>query len=349
MKAGAIIPVRRTRLIAAFVAALMFATNVAPAGEIGHYAPGVASIRDYTVPDAGFYGALSNYWYSTSRLNDQNGNKISAITINPGPGPGVTLSVDADIDAYSLSPQFTWVSDWRVFGARYAAYIAPSFANSSVAASLASAGGRGISRDLASSFGVADLFVQPFWLGWSLPHWEIALGYGFYAPTGRYSTESVTLPGRGRTTVEASDNLGLGFWEYQIQGAVTWYPWADQRMAVLAALTYGIPRDKQGFDLTPGQNLSLNWGISHYLPLSKDQTLLLELGVTGYDSWQLTNDTGSDATNPNVQDEVHAVGLQLGLTFVPQTLTLNLLVLYEFVAKDRFQGTSLGLNLAKKF
>jgi len=28
----------------------------------------------------------------------------------------------------------------------------------------------------------------------------------------------------------------------------------------------------------PGQHLTLNWGISEYLPLSKDQTLLLEIG-----------------------------------------------------------------------
>jgi hypothetical protein len=153
----------------------------------------------------------------------------------------------------------------------------------------------------------------------------------------------------GQITAEATDNIGLGFWEHQIQGAVSWYPWTDKRMAVSAALTYGIPRDKEDFDLTPGQDLTLNWGISQYLPLRKDQTLLLEVGAMGYDSWQLTNDTGSDASNPGVHDDVHAVGLQLGLTFVPQVSTLNFLGLYEFAAENRFQGASISVNVAKEF
>jgi len=79
----------------------------------------------------------------------------------------------------------------------------------------------------------------------------------------------------------AVDNIGLGFWEQQIQGAVSWYPWADKRMAVSGALTYGIPQKKEDFDLTPGQNLTFNWGISQYLPLNKTQTLLLEVGPAG--------------------------------------------------------------------
>jgi hypothetical protein len=40
---------------------------------------------------------------------------------------------------------------------------------------------------------------------------------------------------------------------------------------VLAALIHEIHSDKEDFDLTPGQNLTLNWGISQFLPLSKDQ------------------------------------------------------------------------------
>ena len=80
-------------------------------------------------------------------------------------------------------------------------------------------------------------------------------------------------------TAEAADNIGLGFWTHQLQGAVTWYPWAHKATAVLAALTYEIHGDKEDFDLTPGQNLTWNWGISQFLPLQKDQKLLLEVGA----------------------------------------------------------------------
>ena len=85
------------------------------------------------------------------------------------------------------------------------------------------------------------------------------------------------------------------------------------------------------------------------MPLNKAQTLLLEIGPAGYDSWQITDDTGSAARNPGVHDEVHAVGGQLGLTYVPWLLSVNFHGFYEFSAQDRFQGASFGLNIAKKF
>jgi hypothetical protein len=338
---------RTNSLVAAAVAgALALAANVAPAGEIGHFAPGVANIRDYTVPDPGFYGVVYNYYYTSDRLNDNNGNKVNSVTV--GPAPATKLGVDVSVDVYAVSPTFIWVSDWKVLGAKYSAYIAPSFSSSSIGASLATATGRGINSD-TSTFGVGDLFVMPLWLGWSLTNWDFALGYGFYAPVGRYNTETVTLPVVGPFKTESADNIGLGFWEQQLQGAVSWYPWADRMTAVSAVLTYGIPQKKEGFDFTAGQNLTLNWGISKYLPLNKAQTLQLEVGPAGYDSWQITDDTGSAAKNPGVHDQVHSVGGQLGLTYAPWLLSVNFHAFYEFASEDRFQGQSFGLNITKMF
>jgi hypothetical protein len=268
------------------------------------------------MPAPGLYGVLYNYFYLSDRLNDGDGNEINSVTINPRRGPGVTLGVDVDLDIYVLAPTLLWVSPWKIVGAKYGAFITPTFANASVGASLATTTGRGIDAETAH-FDVGDLFVQPFWLGWTLTHWDFAFGYGFYAPLGKYDTDTVTLPRGATVTAESSDNIGLGFWTHQVQGAATWYPWAHKGTAVVAALTYEIHGDKEDFDLTPGQNLTLNWGISQFLPLQKDQKLLLEVGLTGYSSWQITDDSGSDASNPNVHDQVHAVGGQLGLTYVP--------------------------------
>jgi len=327
---------------------LTFGLAAAQAGEIGHFAPGVLNIRDFAMPEPGFYGVLYNYGYTTDRLNDSGGNKVDSVTIRPGPGPGVTLGLDVDVDVYAIAPTFIWVSPYKILGAKYGAYISPSFGNTSVGASLASQTRSG--RDAETSqFGVGDLFVQPLWLGWAQKHFDFALGYGFYAPIGKYDTETVTLPVVGPLTVEAADNIGYGFWTHQIQGAVSWYPWADRRMAVASALTYEIHGEKEDFDLTPGQNLTLNWGISQYLPLTKDQKLLLEVGPAGYSSWQITDDSGSAAASSPVKDQVHSVGGQVGLTYVPWNAALNFHYFYEFAAEDRFQGQSIGLNFAIKF
>lgn len=318
------------------------------AGEISHFNGGIENIRDYLVPEPGVYGVVYNYFYTTDRLNDNNGNKVNSVTVNPGPGPGLTLGVDVNVDMYALVPAVIWVTPWKILCAKYGAYIAPSFANTSLGASLDTARGRGGSVD-SSSFGVGDLYVQPVWLGWTLDHWDWALAYGFYAPIGKYDTKTVTFPGGGAVKLESPDNIGLGFWTQQFQGAMAWYPWTNKATAVTAVLTYEYNMKKKDFEIRPGQYATLNWGISQYLPLSKSKNLLLEVGPAGYDSWQITEDSGGDARNPSNRLQVHGVGGQVGLTYVPWDLEFNCHGFYEYAAENRFQGASFGVNLIKKF
>jgi hypothetical protein len=83
---------------------LALSTSTTHGGEIGHYAPGLPNIRDFVMPAPGFYGVLYNYFYTSDRLNDGDGNEINSVTINPRRGPGVTLGVDVDVDIYVLAP-----------------------------------------------------------------------------------------------------------------------------------------------------------------------------------------------------------------------------------------------------
>lgn len=339
----------RSGRIAVTLVAMSFATVTARAAEIGHFVGGLPSIRDFVVPEPGFYALMYNYGYSTERVNDVHGSEIDSVTIDPrGPLGPVTVDIDIDIDMYALAPALIWVSDWKILGAKYGAYILPTFANVSVGAALSTVTGSG--RDVSSEgFDVGDMFVQPIWLGWTLKHFDFALGYGFYAPVGHYQTETVTLPVIGSLKVEDANNVGLGFWTNQLQGAATWYPFENKATAFAGALTYEIHEKKQQYDITAGQDLTLNWGISQYLPLMKSQALLLEIGPAGYSTWQVSDDRGSDARNPGARDAVHAIGGQLGLTYVPWGLVGNLHAFGEVDADDRFQGVAYGLNLAKKF
>jgi hypothetical protein len=91
------------------------------------------------------------------------------------------------------------------------------------------------------------------------------------------------------------------------------------------------------------------WGVSQHFPLETEQTLLMEVGLAGYDSWLTTDDKGAAAKNPGVHNQVHAVGGQLGLNCAPWLAALTFRGFYEFAAKDRFQGHSFGLSIAKSF
>ncbi len=321
----------------------------AHAAEIGHYNGGFLNIRDYFVPaEPGVYAALYNFYYTTDRLNDRHGDEIDDVNVNPGPGPGVPVSLDVDVDMYVLSPAVIWTPDVRVLGARYGFLVAPTFANASVQAALAV--GSRIGRDADNaSFDVGDMLVQPIWLDWKFDHFDIAAAYSFYAAVGKYDTNLRSLPVLGTTVrVEDADNIGYGFWTHQLQGAVAWYPFDHPGTAVTTALTYENHRDKEDFDLKPGEHLTLNWGISQYVPLTGDQHLLLEIGPAGWSGWQISADSGSDASNNN-RDRVHAAGGQLGVTYVPWFLAVNFHGFYEYSTRDRFQGTVLGLSIAKKF
>jgi len=332
----------------AFVVLAVLTATGARASEIGHYAGGFLNIRDFFVPEPGIYAGVYNYFYTTDRLNDANGNKVSSITIKPGSGQGQTLGVDVNVDMYVLAPTLIYVTDIEPLGIKYGALLSVNFANASLEGALSTVTGEG-GEASASSFNVGDTFVQPVWLGKTLDHWDFALAYGFYAPTGKYNTETVTLPDGTPVKAESPDNIGFGFWTHQFQGAGAWYPWADKRLAVTVALTYEINGKKDDFQLTPGENLTLNWGISQFLPLRKDNALLLEVGPAGYDTWQVTDDSGSAAVNPGVHDEVHAAGGQLGLVYLPWHTAMTFHGFGEFAVEDRFQGGSFGISITKKF
>jgi hypothetical protein len=221
---------------AALAAALALGATAAQAGEIGHFSGGFMNIRDYFVPPPGVYGATYNYFYTTDRLNDRDGNKISSITIHPGGGPGLTLGADVNVNMYVLAPSVIYVTDIKSLGIKYGALITGTFANASLEGTLSTVSGHGGTAQ-SSSFAVGDLFVQPVWLGKTLDHWDFALAYGFYAPVGKYNTQTVVLPGGASIKSESADNIGFGFWTHQVQGAAAWYPWADKRMAIATALT----------------------------------------------------------------------------------------------------------------
>jgi len=334
---------RKTLKLGSVILIAAITTVTAYAAEIGHFVAGVPSIRDLAVPPPGLYGVVYNYGYSTNRVNDANGNKISSVTIG-----GRAYGINVDISAYALAPAFIWVAKKKVLGGHYGAYFSPTLSNNNINAALSGASEIGRSAS-AGQFNVGDIFVQPLWLGWTGKNYDISYGYGFYIPSGKYKTTTVTLPVVGNVKAEAADNVGLGFWTNQNQGALYLYPWADRRMAVQSALTWEIHRKKRNFNLTPGQNLTWNWGVSQFLPLKKDKTVLMEVGPAGYSSFQVSNDSGADASIPGVRDRVHAAGVQVGVTSLKRIMVLNFHWFHEFSAVDRFQGTAIGLNFTMKF
>jgi hypothetical protein len=311
---------------------IMADAGQANAGELGHYMPGVANIRDFVVPpEPGYYLALYNLLYTTDTYKNRNGDTVDTISIGPA-----VFDVDANIDAYAIQPTFIWGSPKELLGASYAAYIGIPLVNTSIQASLSNTTRFGIDID-PWQWNLGDIYFKPIWLGWNSAHYGITAGYGVYAPTGSYDDED-------------ESNTSLGFWTHEFQAGVTWYPWEHQGTAVMINGIYEIHTEKEDADITPGDRFSLDYGISQYLPMNAAQTLFLEMGVSGYSQWQVSEDSGADVRQALVvKDQIHGIGGQIGLASIPLNGSLTFRYLKEYSAEARFEGNLVTLTFIKGF
>lgn len=314
-------------------AALVFAvyalaTNPRPARayEIGHYFAGLQNVDDFFLP-APELGELIyaqyNLYYGSDTFRNHKGDKIDKITLNGPLGNPKTIRVNVDVDLWTVAPLLMWAPKQKIAGARYGAYAVVPFGGPSLEANLDARIGQGRKVE-ESNVGLADLFVQPLWLEWRLGRADVSVGYGFYAPTGDYKAG-------------APDNVGLGFWEHQIQGAVRVPFDAARTLTGVVVWTAEINHNKQDVDITPGPQMTVNWGLRKNV-----WNDWCQFAVLGYDSWQLADDAGSDAAAAlrRYHDQVHAAGVQLG---VPK-LGLAAKYVHEYGARDRFEGQMFTLT-----
>jgi len=113
--------------------------------------------------------------------------------------------------------------------------------------------------------------------------------------------------------------------------------------AVTNTVTVEFNSQQRDTRFTNGNYLTWNWGGSQYLPLDKQFHHLLEFGLTGYSSWQISDSAGPTVANPSFHTQVHGIGIQSGLIFVRKGMQLNFRYLHEYYSADRFRGDSFSL------
>jgi hypothetical protein len=264
------------------------------------------------LPPPGWYLETVVLNYRSDTLKDGDGNTISSIEVGEQ-----TIDLDVDISAFVVSPAFYWITEFRILGSYLGFALAPALQNTDVEASLAAAG-RGVEAE-EGNFGFGDLLIQPLYLGWNFAHADLTFGYLLTAPTGKY-------------TKGDPDNIGLGYWSHTVQASALVYPWTHQATALLLATTYEVQTEKEDEDLTPGARFALEWGVSQYLSET------FEIGLAGHGLWQVSDDDGEDAINPDVHDKGHALGGQLGYWPLPLKLNVALRYMLEYGVEDRFEG-----------
>jgi hypothetical protein len=270
------------------------------AQQKGQWVPGQQGLNAGVIPDPGFtYGNMAIN-YSAGQLNDSNDNPIGGLTGT------YAFWVDENI--------FYYVSNFKILGAHFAPYAAVNFANGSLVADLV---GTNLSAN-GGGEGLADTWVEPVNLGWHFKRADFNVGYAFVAPTGRF-------------TAGASDNVGSGYWGNHITSGTTFYVTKNKGTSANLFTDWEIHGQKSGTDVTPGQTFTDEWGLGQVLPLKKDFSRLLQLGLIGYDQWQVSDNGGFLA--PGVAASllpyysVHAIGFQSN--FILPAHGLNLFFKFE--------------------
>ena len=184
--------------------------------------------------------------------------------------------------------------------------------------------------------GLADSYYQPFILGWRKKRVDIRAVYGFLAPSGKFS-------------VGANNNVGSGYWTHAFSSGQTFYLDDNKRTAISAFQMYEIHTTQQGTQIHPGETLNLDYSLTHVLSLQPD--LNLQVGLVGYEQWQLSDKTGPDITpaQSSAHYRVNALGFASALMLPARKLSVGVKYFKEFEDRSTFQGYSFQITASIKF
>jgi hypothetical protein len=311
---------------------VLVCTLTASSQQKGQWVPGQFGLNAGVIPDPGITYANLALNYSASQLNGANGNQIIQNVTGT-----YSFWVDENI--------FYYVPAHKFLGGYFMPYIAVNYATGSVVAALPPllpGSTSGISLSGGGS-GLADTYVQPVNMGWHFKRADFNAGYSFTAPTGRY-------------TAGASNNVGSGYWGNNITSGTTFYIAKNKGTSANLATDWEIHGHKtvasalsgQLSTITPGQAFTAEWGIGQVLPLKKDMSQLAQLGLVGYDQWQVSNNGGNYlvagmpvAASRVPYYSVQGIGVQVNYILTAKDLVGFFKYYDEYAAKARPQGRTI--------
>ena len=304
------------------VVIFLFCASISPVPgqQKPQWMPGQVGLNAGILPSPGFTYANMDINYDAGSYNDFKGKAIP---------------VTGTYKVWAVENIFYYVFDGRVFGGNYGMMILfPTPATGSLVADIANPNFPNLGAT-AGGGGLADLWIQPFSLGWHFKRADLQAMDAFMVPTGRYS------PG-------ASNNVGSGYIGNHIQTGTTIYVTKNRGTSANLFTDWEVHGPRQGTNntsKTPGQAFSDEWGVGQVLPLKKDLSQLLQVGVIGYDQWQITANGGTFSLGTVILPastlpyySVHAVGGQLNYIH-PAT---NLLLFFKYEHEYKSNSHTLG-------
>ena len=155
------------------------------------------------------------------------------------------------------------------------------------------------------------------------------------------------------------NNIGSGYHGNHLVMGTTAYLTKNKGTSANLFTDWEVHGEKQGTNggyRTPGQAFTDEWGLGQVLPLSKDLSKLLQVGVIGFDQWQVTENGGNYAITGPLGNTIlvpaslipfysfHAVGGQLNFILPRKGLNLVFKYEHEYSAKATTRGDTIAFG-----
>ncbi len=274
----------------------------------GVYPLGMSATNSGVTPEPGFTYSNQLLIYSRNHLKDPDGHVIA------------TGNNSVIMDMNTL----TWVSKKEIpGGAKFSMSATFPIANNSLASDVAG--------QISGGGGFADSYYQPFILGWDCNRIAIRTIYGFLAPTGRFRSD-------------ANDNVGSGYWTQTLASGQTFYLTENKATSVSAFQMYEFHSTQDRTNIHPGQNIDLDYSLTHSLTLRGKSRL--QVGLVGYNQWQTTDKSGPGITDQQAKAhyKVNAIGVGSNLMLPAQRVSIGFKYFKEFANRATFQGYSIQFS-----
>jgi len=267
-----------------------------------HYPIGAEGIKGAELPPPGFYVRDYNYFYTA--------NKVDGMANGP------------DVFVYCQAPKLVWMTPWSFLGVNYGMDMIIPFVYKNISAPFGD----------GHQFNLGDIYYSPLVLSKHFQQFDVAGAYGVYVPSGEFNAD---------TPVHYLTSPGNGYWTHMFTLGSVWYPDEKKTWAISLLNRYEINTEQNHTDITPGNMLSMDWGLSKTIAQGVD------VGFIGYYQQLVTKDSGNGASH----DYSNVIGLGPEVSaFWPKIGTFtSLRYAYEVTAHDRPQGQTVVLTITKRF
>lgn len=288
--------------------------------------PGQQGLNAGILPSPGFSYVNMDINYDAGTFNGPKGNSVP---------------VTGNYNVWAVENIFYFVPNTKFLGGNLGFMVVfPTAATGSLVADIANPQLPNLGASGGGS-GIGDLWVQPLTLGWHLKRLDFLVADGVMLPTGRYS------PG-------ATNNVGTGYFGNHFQTGTTLYVTKNRGTSVNLFTDWEVHESRLGANntsKTPGQAFTDEWGVGQIFPLKKNFSKLLQVGVIGYDQWQVTANSGTIPSplpiGPPILPassipyySVHAVGGQLNYILPAKNLSFFFKFEHEYKSSIHTLGNT---------